>query len=372
MTAANTVFLRLEGPLQSWGVTSRFAVRDTADVPSKSGVLGLACAAVWMRRGDANGRLKELAALRLGVRIDRPGERFADYHTAGAGIGMMSAEGKIKYTGTTGEIETWVMRKEYLADAAFLVTLQGDSGTVKDVAEALQNPVWPPFLGRKSCPPSAPVFAGLERFEGLIPALRSQPWRPRLGNIDAKPNSLRVVTEADPADGPIPADAWPVEDVPISFTHRVYGTRFVQEAELEVQDAELEGVKVGEPEFTEPPQPDRRPATTWPGWYGPKGRQQQRLDKDQKLCVFCKSPATQVHHVTYERAGYENIETDLRSVCRVCHDAMTLLEYAGGMTGQRIDPCDSRHREAVLAQRNNILTHRDRLRRNRALRAEED
>src|ERR1700676_2698584 len=98
MTDPNTVFLRLEGPLQAWGVTSRFAVRDTADVPTKSGVVGLICAALGLRRAAANGRLKELAALRMGVRIDRPGTRFGDYHTAGAGadIGMMSAKGIIK------------------------------------------------------------------------------------------------------------------------------------------------------------------------------------------------------------------------------------------------------------------------------------
>jgi CRISPR system Cascade subunit CasD len=361
MTTDNTVFLRLEGPLQAWGVTSRFAVRDTADVPSKSGVLGLVCAALGLRRGEANDRLKELAALRMGVRIDRPGERFADYHTAGAGIGMMSAEGKIKYTGMTGEIETWVMQKEYLADAAFLVALQVNPGTAKEITDALQNPVWPLFLGRKSCPPSAPVFAGVGLFDDLIAALRSRPWRPRLDNIDAKPNPLRAVVEVTPEDGRIPADTQPVQDVPVSFTHRVYGARFVRN--LDLQD-----VEVGEPEFTEPPPPDRRPVTTRPRW---DARRNDRLDYDRRLCVFCKFPATQVHHVTYERAGAE-LRDDLRSVCQLCHDAMTLLEYAGGMTGERIDPCDPRHREAILEQRKNILTHRDRLRRNRALREEED
>lgn len=383
MTPVNTVFLRLDGPLQAWGVTSRFSVRDTADVPSKSGVLGLVCAALGLRRGEANDRLKELAALRMGVRIDRPGERFSDYHTAGAPgrgyeddvsavprFGMMSAAGKIKLTETTGKIETWVMRKEYLADAAFLVALQGDSRTVeyitadqadKSESASLRNPIWPPFLGRKSCPPSAPVFAGVGLFDDLIAALRSLPWRPRLDGIDAKPNPFRAVVEAAPADGRIPADVWPVQDVPVSFTHRVYGTRFVREVELD-------GVEVGEPEFTEPLRPDRRPATTWPGW---EKRRQNRLDQDHRLCVFCKSPATSVHHVTYERTGAE-LPSDLRSVCQVCHDAMTLIEYAAGMTGERIDPCDPRHRAAILEQRTNILTHRDRLRRNRALRAEED
>jgi CRISPR system Cascade subunit CasD len=361
MTAANTVLLWLEGPLQAWGVTSRFAVRDTANVPSKSGVLGLVCAALGLRRGEANKRLNGLAALHMGVRIDRPGERFTDYHTAGAGVGMMAAEGKIKYTGTTGEIEAWVMRKEYLADAAFLVALQGDSGTVKDVADAVQNPVWPPFLGRKSCAPSAPVFVGLGLFDDLIAALRFRPWRPRLAGIDSVPDPFRAVLEVAPEDGRALPVTWPVQDVPVSFTHRVYGTRFIQEVELE-------GIEHGEPEFTEPLRPDRRPPTTWPGW---DTRRKDRLGHDHGLCVFCKLRANQVHHVTYERAGAE-LRSDLRSVCHVCHDAMTLLEYAGGVTGERIDPCDARHREAILAQRDSILTHRNRLRRNRALRAEED
>jgi CRISPR system Cascade subunit CasD len=365
MTTANTVFLRLDGPLQAWGVTSRFAVRDTADVPTKSGVLGLICAALGLRREAANDRLKELTVLRMGVRIDRAGERFADYHTAGAGIGLMKAEGGIKYTGTTGEIEAWVMRKEYLADAAFLVALQGDPDLVKEVADAVQDPVWPPFLGRKSCPPSAPVFAATDTFDDLIAALRSRRFQPRLDDIDSTPNPLTAIVEATPSGGRVPPDAWPVQDVPISFTHRVYGTRFVR-------PVELAGVELGEQEFTEPPEPNRRPATTWPGWKGPNGRQQQRLAKDHGLCVFCKAPARHVHHRTYTRAGYENIGTDLRSVCQVCHDAITLLEYASGMSGERIDPCGPSHRDAILAQRSNILTHRDRLRRNRALRAEED
>jgi hypothetical protein len=51
---------------------------------------------------------------------------------------------------------------------------------------------------------------------------------------------------------------------------------------------------------------------------------------------------------------------------------MTLLEYAAGMGGDRIDPCDPDHRDAILAQRTNILTHRDRLRRRRALRTDEE
>ena len=46
---ANTLFLRLEGPLQSWGERGRWSVRDTALEPTKSGVIGLIACALGYR-----------------------------------------------------------------------------------------------------------------------------------------------------------------------------------------------------------------------------------------------------------------------------------------------------------------------------------
>ena len=39
--AVPILFLRLEGPLQSWGIRSRWDVRETQPEPTKSGVIGL-------------------------------------------------------------------------------------------------------------------------------------------------------------------------------------------------------------------------------------------------------------------------------------------------------------------------------------------
>lgn len=75
----NTLLLRLEGPMQSWGVQSRFGMRDTESEPSKSGVIGLLCAALGLPR-SAN--LENLVALRMGVRVDREGKISVDYQTA--------------------------------------------------------------------------------------------------------------------------------------------------------------------------------------------------------------------------------------------------------------------------------------------------
>ena len=44
---ANNLFLRLEGPLQSWGShESKFVIRRTGEAPTKSCVVGLLCAAI--------------------------------------------------------------------------------------------------------------------------------------------------------------------------------------------------------------------------------------------------------------------------------------------------------------------------------------
>src|SRR5512136_490986 len=92
-----TLLLRLVGPMQSWGMQSNFTHRDTGLEPSKSGVIGLICAALGKPRDENhpdNARkpsLDELAKLRMGVRVDREGLVQCDYHTAN---NVMKAGGK--------------------------------------------------------------------------------------------------------------------------------------------------------------------------------------------------------------------------------------------------------------------------------------
>lgn len=178
----NTLLLRLSGAMQSWGVQSRFSVRDTGLEPSKSGVLGLVCAALGIHRTDDES-LARLARLRLGVRVDREGRLKVDYHTAGnvlrAGGGLKATEPSNRY---------------YLADAVFLVGLAGeDAGQLKAIHAALRNPTWPLYLGRKAFVPGEPVWLadGLQERAKLLPALQTYPY---LGRNPA-PDRLRVVYE---------------------------------------------------------------------------------------------------------------------------------------------------------------------------------
>jgi CRISPR system Cascade subunit CasD len=66
----NTLFLRLEGPLQSWGENCPWSERRTAPEPTKSGIVGLlACAMGW--RDDS--RLRQLSLdIRARSRAPRP------------------------------------------------------------------------------------------------------------------------------------------------------------------------------------------------------------------------------------------------------------------------------------------------------------
>lgn len=79
---ANTLFLRLEGPMQAWGNhESKFAIRRIYEAPTKSGVSGLLCAALGVSRQQADKEwLAKLRPLRMGVRIDAPGFRMGLSH----------------------------------------------------------------------------------------------------------------------------------------------------------------------------------------------------------------------------------------------------------------------------------------------------
>ena len=73
------LLLRLAGPLQSWGDSSRFTTRATRREPTKSGVIGLLAAAQGRRRTDS---IEDLLTLRFGVRTDQPGSVVRDFQTA--------------------------------------------------------------------------------------------------------------------------------------------------------------------------------------------------------------------------------------------------------------------------------------------------
>lgn len=170
-----TLLLQCVAPLQSWGTQSEYIVRDTGREPSKSGVIGLLCAAMGIPRSD-NETLAQLGELRMGVRVDREGKILHDYHTI-------------------FELEV-VSHRYYLSDAMFLVGLEGDMEWLQQLQAALKHPRWHLFLGRKSCVPSRPPYLpqGLSD-KPLGEALESYPWLGQNSQEYQEIQSLRLVYE---------------------------------------------------------------------------------------------------------------------------------------------------------------------------------
>jgi CRISPR system Cascade subunit CasD len=224
--------------MQSWGTQSRFTHRDTGLEPSFSGVVGLLCAALGRPRGEP---LDDLAGLAMGVRVDREGIMRVDYHTTGgwhlrseAGYGVPSPDGKKR--------GTVLSDRYYLADAEFLVGLEGDGALLEEIRAALRKPRWQIYLGRKAFVPSAPVYLpdaapweGGLRSAPLEDVLRQYPWLGHLGpprrSEPRPPERLRLIL-------PDPAGADLRTDVPLSFDERNFAARMVRPATVALSDLE--------------------------------------------------------------------------------------------------------------------------------------
>lgn len=203
------LLLRLAGPMQAWGDSSRFTRRDTRMIPSKSGVLGLLAAAEGRRRTDP---IEDLARLRFGVRVDQPGQLQRDFQVA---------------VNTDTGHSMPLSYRYYVADAVFLAGVEGDRSLLEALAAAVEDPRFPLYLGRRSCPTSGQVFVDLVEAD-LDAALATQAWlaspwyrRRQTAEVD-----LELFVDA------LPNDRDPQEtrrDVPFSFdpVRREYGWREV-------------------------------------------------------------------------------------------------------------------------------------------------
>lgn len=209
-----TLLLRLAGPMQSWGTTSRFDHRDTGKEPSKSGVLGLLAAASGIDRENWTD-LEPLTRLAMGVRHDRPGEPKRDYQTA---KDIISAD-------TTKIHATAVTTRDFLADAVFLVALECDDARLLErIHAALRDPFWPLALGRKSYVPSESIWIvdGIQDAP-LRDVLLRWPWLASLRKWETQPERLLASFESEDGSGLLKMD-----QLLSSFAERRFGARYVR------------------------------------------------------------------------------------------------------------------------------------------------
>ena len=375
--STGTLFLRLEGPLQAWGDRAIGNRRRTLTVPGKSGVVGLLGAALGLTRSQFNHRLPQLNDLMMATRVDRAGSLLEDYHTVGAGVGVLSADGKVKRTASTGELEAIISPREYLVEASFLVVLQGQRELIQELAAALQQPAWPLFLGRKRCVPGCHIYAGhadglsladaLQKDgpadDSILPPDASQQVRVVTDLIDLpRFQSLAAIEEGDAAAVYEAAKTYQVDRL-LRLAPPVHGGRVTLDFLMPRPAVSHARPPLGDPLFGEPgPSHPERPAD--------QQAKKAARDKAYNRCIFCRyAPADprqlHAHHVTYVRRGRERVYPDPQStvgddlvmLCHHCHEAVTMLEYQLGFGLDRIDPRQPRWRQRILAAREAIRRH---------------
>jgi len=226
----------LDSPMQAWGVHSRFQRRETEAFPSKSGVLGMVAAALGVDKldSDEHQRIAELAKLRFtAIRMateGTPAQRLADFHTIGGGwYPAWQADKKnltAKYSvprkaGDGSPFGVVVTQRTYLNDARFIVVLEGDASLLAGIAEAIRNPIWGIWFGRKCCLPASPLLPSLgqDRKEAVRRLLDSLPEKSRT------PGAMQEEPPSDESASPNDPGAWFTNDEPLSFRSRQFRSR---------------------------------------------------------------------------------------------------------------------------------------------------
>ena len=161
--------IRLVGPVQSWGFDSQYNRRNTGLMPTKSAIAGMCCAAFVYSRGSNEEKefLIKFVKLRMtSIAIPKilKKQYYSKEETVVLNIRRMQDYHTIQKTriANGGLKDCHITQRQYLTDASFGVILEGGKELLQEIAKQLINPVWGIWLGRKTCVPTAPVFAGLK------------------------------------------------------------------------------------------------------------------------------------------------------------------------------------------------------------------
>lgn len=173
---------QLKAPLAAWGDTAVGEFRPTVDYPGQSALLGLLAAALGLRRdqADAHRQLAEHYGFAVGVQSG--GKLLRDYHTAQV-AGQAALKKRPHFTRKDElaipkqDLHTVLSTRDYRQDAACLVAVQALSTdaaapySLEQLAAALRTPRYTLYLGRKSCPPAAPLFPQVVNADSALAAM---------------------------------------------------------------------------------------------------------------------------------------------------------------------------------------------------------
>jgi CRISPR system Cascade subunit CasD len=156
---------QLQGALAAWGEVAVGEYRGSGDHPGASALTGLLGAALGVRRDDepANSALRDGYLFAVGT--VNAGVQLRDYHTAQV-PGRSDLKGRPHRTRRDElavpkrDLNTILSTRDYRQGAAWVVAVQPTATaphSLETLAQALRQPRFVLYLGRKSCPPTAPL-----------------------------------------------------------------------------------------------------------------------------------------------------------------------------------------------------------------------
>lgn len=182
---AEFLVFTLAAPMGAFGDLAGHERRGSNLWPGRSAILGLIGAALGVRRDDAEGQAA-LDAWRVAVAVLHAGTALRDYHTVQTVPSTIkrpnSRREALAEARRKGILNTVLTSRDYLTDCAFSVAIWGGDDAPA-LEQALRQPVFVPYLGRKSCPLAAPMAPRLIEAADPVAALAGAqlpPWLPAL------------------------------------------------------------------------------------------------------------------------------------------------------------------------------------------------
>lgn len=162
------LLLDLDAPLMSFGGDMVDAYGVVRDFPAVSMIAGLLANALGWERHEADRHARLQERLTLGSARIAEGRRMRDFQTAQLGGNDKGWTTRGRTEGRAGGAATYnsphIRYRDMDADARVLVALRLDPAdeapTLDDLADALDRPERPLFLGRKPFLPARPLHLG--------------------------------------------------------------------------------------------------------------------------------------------------------------------------------------------------------------------
>ena len=192
----NYLIFQLQAPLSAWGETAVGEYRPSANYPSESALIGLLAAALGIDRSDEDQHQALRAELSFAIGVQSVGRLLRDYHTAQVATEMILSkqphrvrrdELNVPADKRKDHLKTILSTRDYRQDAACLVAVQTKtdaSFSLVDLAQAIAQPKFVLYLGRKTCPPSLPLWPQVIAAENALQAM--EVYRLQLAEISGE------------------------------------------------------------------------------------------------------------------------------------------------------------------------------------------